>query len=82
MALWSTNQLFEVKLSFNEDGLLNECFTQNINRVYDNGILITKSRVSVEKIDLETMFSKFNHVDLTKMLPIIQAEIAKQTSSE
>lgn len=81
MALWSTNQLFEVKLSFNEDGLLNECFTQNINRVYDNGDLITKSRVSVEKVDLETMFSKFNHVDLTKMLPIIQAEIAKQTSS-
>lgn len=81
MSLWSTNQLFEVKLSFNESGLLEECSTQNINRIYNDGILITKSRNGVEQVDLETMFSKFNHADLTKMLPIIQAEIAKQTGS-
>lgn len=81
MALWSTNQLFEVKLSFNEHGLLEECSAQNINRVYNDGNLITKSRNSVEHVDLETMFSKFNHIDLAKMLPVIQAEIAKQTGS-
>jgi hypothetical protein len=81
MSLWSTNQLFEVKLSFNEHGLLEECTTQNINRVYNNDTLMTKNRNSVENVDLETMFSKFNHVDLEKMLPIIQAEITKQTGS-
>lgn len=80
MTLWSTNQLFEVKLVFNEHGLLETCSTQKMNRVYENGNIITKSRNPVEETDLETLFSKFNHVDLEKMLPIIQAEIAKQTS--
>jgi hypothetical protein len=81
MTLWSNNQLFEIKLVFNEHGLLCECYTQNIGRVYENGNLISRSRNSVEQSDLETVFSKINHVDLAKMLTLIQAEIAKQTGS-
>lgn len=80
MALWSTNQLFEVKLTFNEHGLLETCSTQKMNRIYENGNVISKSRTPVEESSLETLFSNFNHADLSKMIPIIQAEIAKQTS--
>lgn len=80
MTLWSTNQIFEIKLSFNEHGLLETCSTQRMNRVYENGNLISKSRGNVEEADLTSMFSKFNHEDLQKMLPIIQAEIDRQTT--
>lgn len=81
MALWSTNQIFEIKLSFSEHGLLENCSTQNINRIYEDSNLISKSRGSVEAVDLATMFSKINHADLEKMLPVIQAEIAKQLAT-
>ena len=81
MALWSTNQIFEIKLGFNEHGLLENCSVQKINRIYEDGNLISKNRDSVETVDLVSMFSNFNHADLTKMLPIIEAEIAKQLAS-